>query len=476
MSTPPGPPPGPSDPDRTPPFGTPAAGQGPTSPYAAAPPGRPAVSGAAPPPPPRRRGLNLAPSFVVTTAFVLVVLGAVVGILVLFLSGRAVAAEVTPEAIGTAGANPFMPAVGRDQAGVTPPPGSGGSFPGGTPGLYGGTRDNSSCDAAAMVAFLRDNPDKAAAWARVQGITAAEIPAYVAELTPVVLRSDTWVTNHGFRDGRETSFTAVLQAGTAVLVDRFGVPRAKCFCGNPLTPAVVPADPRFVGDVWPGFSRTSITVIEQNTTIITNYTLVDPVTEEVFERTFGTAGESDRPGSGTTTAGPTTSAAPPTTAPQATTAAPRTRTVRGQHVLTQADGGDCAFSAAPRITGTIELTVAPDGTVRGTMAARGSGRRGVTCGEDGATLNWSQEYSASFSGTVRGGRLTASGTLDSVDRSTYEGCTFAGTPAECPTYRQGSYSYTLDLTGSVDPATGAGSGDFTVNGVNLPTGGTWSVG
>ena len=94
-----------------------------------------------------------------------------------------------------------------------------------------------------MVAFLQANPEKAAAWAGVLGISAASIPGYVAELTPVILRSDTYVTNHGFAGGRATTLTSVLQAGTAVMVDKFGTPRVKCYCGNPLTPAIVPASP-----------------------------------------------------------------------------------------------------------------------------------------------------------------------------------------------------------------------------------------
>lgn len=51
------------------------------------------------------------------------------------------------------------------------------------------------------------------------GIKSNDIPAYVARLTPVILRTDTFVTNHGFAQGRATVVPAVLQAGTAVLVD-----------------------------------------------------------------------------------------------------------------------------------------------------------------------------------------------------------------------------------------------------------------
>lgn len=83
-----------------------------------------------------------------------------------------------------------------------------------------------------MVAFLQANPQKASAWSGVLGITPGDIPAYVAGLTPLILRSDTAVTNHGFRDGKATNVHSVLQAGTAVLVDKYGVPRVRCHCGN----------------------------------------------------------------------------------------------------------------------------------------------------------------------------------------------------------------------------------------------------
>jgi hypothetical protein len=144
---------------------------------------------------------------------------------------------------------------------LSPSPGAVGirSVQGPAPGLYGGTQDESACDAPRMVEFLTSEPEKAAAWAAVQGIVPSAIPSFVAGLTPVVLRADTRVTNHGYRDGRATPLQSVLQAGTAVLVDDLGVPRVKCGCGNPL----LPPEPqttgvRYTGDEWSGFRpRTS---------------------------------------------------------------------------------------------------------------------------------------------------------------------------------------------------------------------------
>lgn len=426
-----------------------------------------------PPPHPKRTGRVL-----LAVAAVLLLVAATV-VVTLLVKGQAEASELLPEPAASTGANPFLPSVAKVPVPVAAPPGSGGAFPGTTPGLYGGTRNEAACDAAAMVAFLQANPVKAAAWASVLGIAPADIPAYVAGLTPVVLRADTVVTNHGFRDGRATTLLSVLQAGTAVFVDRYGVPRVRCYCGNPLTPAVLPREPVFVGPTWPGLTTTSITVIQQTTVVINEFTLVDIATDEVFTRAPGLDVSLDRPGSidgGTPTTTPTV---PVTTAPPIVESSvpppPQTRTAQGTHVLTQSDGPNCSFSDAPRISGTITLTVRPDGTATGEMAASGSGTRDLTCGEMAGRMSWSQRYSVTFSGRVDGGALHAEGTLSNTNSTTLSGCTNAGHPIDCPPYEGGRGHYPITLTGSFDPATGHGTGEFVVGGVDRTTTGTWSV-
>jgi hypothetical protein len=209
---------------------------------------------------------------------------------------EAAASEVLREPVSSPGANPFMESVGTDEPDVTPPPDTGGTFEGSTPGLYGGTMAQGSCDAEKMVAFLEANPDKAAAWAGVIGIQASEIRSYVATLTPVVLRSDVYVTNHGFTNGRATTVPAVLQAGTAVFVDDHGFPVVKCYCGNPLTkPPPRAQGVTYRGPAWPAFSQTNITIVQQTTVVINIFTLVDPQTNEPFGRPVGTDGDDDGP-------------------------------------------------------------------------------------------------------------------------------------------------------------------------------------
>jgi hypothetical protein len=190
------------------------------------------------------------------------------------------------------------------------------TYRGGQPGLYGGTRDFHSCDPEKMIQFLEANPTKEAAWAKVEGIDASEVPGYIRHLTPVTLRTDTWVLNHGYANGHATEHAAVLQAGTAVLVDQYGVPRAKCFCGNPLLPPVRPeSPPHYRGEKWPTFDPKTVVIINQSVTVINEFILVDPY-GHAFGRKPGATGKDGpvkpkRGGSTTTTESSTTTTTKP---------------------------------------------------------------------------------------------------------------------------------------------------------------------
>jgi len=123
--------------------------------------------------------------------------------------------EIFLEPATAAGQNPFTPSAaipqpkptnpGADPAGAPVPGGGVRTANGDLPGLYGGSRNLTTCDTAVMVTFLAQNPDKGRAWASVFNITPEQIPAFVADLTPVLLRTDTRVTNHGFENGQATS-------------------------------------------------------------------------------------------------------------------------------------------------------------------------------------------------------------------------------------------------------------------------------
>lgn len=122
-----------------------------------------------------------------------------------------------------------------------------------TAGLYGGSTDRTVCDVPRLVSFLEAEPNKAAAWREVLGVR--DIRSYVATLQPVVVMKDTMVTDHGFNAGRPTDHPAVLQAGTAILLDPDWIPRVRCASGSPLTPPprVSLDTATYSGQQWPSF-------------------------------------------------------------------------------------------------------------------------------------------------------------------------------------------------------------------------------
>jgi len=243
-------------------------------------------------------------------------------VLILVLSGNeeAAAGEIFLEPAASTGQDPFTADVSQGTPGIgaaaTPAPtapggaGTGGiqSTSGSTPGLYGGTQDNSSCNRNQLIDFLGQNADKARAWVdalnsdpslRWSGgnrLTPDQIQTYINELTPAILRGDTRVRNHGFSGGRPTPIEQILQASTAVLIDQFGVPRARCACGNPLAlPRPASEGVTYRGPRWPGFSPTTVVVVQPSPTIIIDFTFVNIVDGTRFGRPAGTDGGSDGP-------------------------------------------------------------------------------------------------------------------------------------------------------------------------------------
>ena len=148
------------------------------------------------------------------------------------------------------------------------------------------------------------------------GIDASQIRSYVTALTPVILAADTRVTNHGYSNGRATPRQSVLQAGTAVLIDNYGLPRVRCYCGNPLLPPVPSPTPTYTGPKWPGFSPTTVVVVAPATNPMTTVTVIDTKTGSTVVIGVGTSGV-------TTTAAGTTTTASSTTAPKTSTTLPR---------------------------------------------------------------------------------------------------------------------------------------------------------
>jgi hypothetical protein len=237
----------------------------------------------------------------------------------LFGANQAQALEVILSARDVPGTNPFTPPVTRSQQRFAPGAiGEAGAkqgvlrLSGDRVGLYGGTMQQQLCDREQMIGFLMANRDRAAAWVaalnsdptlRWRGgarLTVADLPAYMHELTPVLLRLDTRVTNNGYRDGHAVAFQAILQAGTAVLIDRFGVPRARCACGNPLlepTTGDLTRTSRYDGTAWQGFKAATIVTVAPAARPLGAVKLVDvdKGAKAVFARPAGTTGTRDAP-------------------------------------------------------------------------------------------------------------------------------------------------------------------------------------
>jgi hypothetical protein len=161
-------------------------------------------------------------------ALVVVLLAVAGGVAFLALGGEeeAKAQTVRFEAPTDTGPDPFTPPTEKRGPKVVDV----GSGP------FGGSGSDLVCDRELLIRSLVARPDRLREWARVLSVTptARGVARYIRKLRPATLTRDTRVTNHSFVGGRAVAFQSILQAGTAVLVDKDGVPVARCRCGNPL--------------------------------------------------------------------------------------------------------------------------------------------------------------------------------------------------------------------------------------------------
>jgi hypothetical protein len=228
------------------------------------PPSGPPRAGGAPPTGGGGGGLNPKALIAIGVA-VAIGLGVLIGVLVAGGGDEAEAEEVQLVSTTEPGANPFTPPVAPE----APPPNT--VAPPQPP--YGGTGDNTLCDREGLITFLTDpaNAAQAGEWARVLSIQVSDIPTFVRDLIPTTTTSDIRITNHTFENGKAVGFQAVLQAGTAVLVDVYGKPVVRCRCGNPLLPPREVKSPTYKGTKWTGFDPTTIIVIQ-----VTNVQIFPP--------------------------------------------------------------------------------------------------------------------------------------------------------------------------------------------------------
>ncbi|MEU6486039.1 DUF6777 domain-containing protein [Streptomyces sp. NPDC046887] len=204
---------------------------------------------------------------------------------------------------GDPGPDPFTastarPAPGLPASAASPAAGARGqsarSVPGSTPGLYGGTRSVPSCDVERQASLLTEDATKARAFAQAAGVTPAGLAPWVRGLTPVLLRADARVTGHGYRDGAADPYQAVLQTGTAVMVDRYGTPRVRCAGGNPLRTAVdARGAAEHEGEAWPGFDPGRTLMITPTRRPVESLVIVNVLSSTWVERPMGTSGAQD---------------------------------------------------------------------------------------------------------------------------------------------------------------------------------------
>ncbi|MEU6894817.1 DUF6777 domain-containing protein, partial [Streptomyces sp. NPDC046557] len=208
--------------------------------------------------------------------------------------------EVFLQATSAAGLDPFTPstATASEATEVTPvmantsKSGASGTqtleVNGAQPGLYGGTRNVASCNVEKQIQFLGQHTDKRKAFAEPLHIQESGVPSYLRSLTPVRLSWDTRVTNHGYKNGATTSYQAVLQAGTPVLVDNHGVPRVRCACGNPLAPPIaVKGNQTYSGKQWSSFRSAHLVAVKPAEKPVKTVTMFDQHRKGWYQRPSG---------------------------------------------------------------------------------------------------------------------------------------------------------------------------------------------
>ncbi|MFE9682284.1 DUF6777 domain-containing protein [Streptomyces sp. NPDC006285] len=240
--------------------------------------------------------------------------------------------EVFLQTAGSSGPDPFTASTARDSstAPMTPSPTDTSESPevtrgvdGSAPGLYGGSRETASCDVEKQISELGRSPAKNEAFAAVLGLRPSSVPAQLRALTPVRLRMDTRVTNHGFRDGKATAYQAVLQSGTAVLVDDRGVPRVRCACGNPLLPPVaLKTRPRTTGEPWPSYRPSNVVVVSPAPRPVERFVLHDESGDWFTRHKGDTGGKDRRTEPPASRPSPSTSSLPPSSASPPCASAP----------------------------------------------------------------------------------------------------------------------------------------------------------
>ena len=108
----------------------------------------------------------------------------------------------------------------------------------------------------------------------------------------------------------------------------------------------------------------------------------------------------------------------------------------------------------------------------------GGVRTGLRCNDSTGNMSWQQDYSADLTGTVdpNTGALTLTGPLTGQNNVSWHDCRLNGETADCPAGYANTYNLEAHLTGTVNRANHTASGTWFVAPIGLPTSGDWSAG
>ena len=163
-------------------------------------------------------------------------------------------------------------------------------------GVFAGTEGVAACEPDQLIEELDPAAPETVAWADVQEIDVASIPAFVDGLTATVLTADTRITDHRFIDGAAVPSQAVLQVGTGVLIDEFGEPQVRCSSGSPLAPPeAVEGTTRYIGKAWETFEPAQTVAVVASPDPVEEFVLTDVAGGPDFIRPAGSSGAADRP-------------------------------------------------------------------------------------------------------------------------------------------------------------------------------------
>ncbi len=155
-------------------------------------------------------------------------------------------------------------------------------------GLYAVPRGTSysSGEAPSLLAELNAEPARAEAFVQALNsdpdlgwggaLAVADLEAYLKQLSQVALTDDTWVTHHAYSGGSATAAQAVLQKGSVVLIDRYGVPRVRAVSGDPLTAPEVGEGVGIVasaGKAWPDFDPSDVVAVSPAASVLDSFQL-----------------------------------------------------------------------------------------------------------------------------------------------------------------------------------------------------------